>query len=256
MVTNNNELTGVGNTLIGIEAALTPQTPVGQTEAEATHTTEQESNVAQAENESGVIVNLFNRAFGLDDAVANADPAIFDLNFTVGSSSYLINWDPRNKPFLSDMCQLIKAVICCFMFYLLIMYLWDWYEKKVESLANTNPSGTSGEAILGTNANIATSAVNATIIMACVVAFMGVIILLISSSVGGSLIGEFMNGDNVIDGTHSAWSSLSGQQVLIFLDMVLPISCIISVCFTYMIVKIAGHTIWIGCTTIIKYANA
>jgi hypothetical protein len=152
--------------------------------------------------------------------------------------------------------QLFKALICSFAFYLLINYLWNWYEKKVASLTATNPSGTSGEAVLGTNANLATSAVNAGIIMLCVITFITIVVALIVTMVGGSAVSEFVASDQVITGEHAAWGGVSGQQILVFLDMVIPVTCILSCVFTYMIVRITGHTIWMGCTTIIKFANA
>jgi hypothetical protein len=217
---------------------------------------EEEDNEEAVDEAIGPIAAIFERAFGIDAAVAGVDGEIFKVAFDVGGENHEVNFDPREKPLMMAGSQLFKALICSFAFYLLINYLWNWYEKKVASLALTNPSGTSGEAVLGTNANLATSAVNAGIIMLCLITFITIVVALIVTMVGGSAVSEFVASDQVITGEHSAWGGVSGQQILVFLDMIIPVTCILSCVFTYMIVRITGHTIWMGCTTIIKFANA
>jgi len=210
MVTNNSELVGVGNVLVGIEALLTPNPPTPLTVAEVQIENEGfgAANAAEAEVETGFFANLWNRAFGLEAAVAAVDPAIFNVGFDVGTESYNVNWDPRDKPFLSSMATLVKLIICCYAFYLTISYIWNWFEKKTEVLALTNSSGTAGQAILGSNSNLITSSVNATVIMSCVIIWIGGCVAVIAGALESSAISGFLDGDNVIDGTHSAYASM------------------------------------------------
>jgi len=251
------DMSGVEDRLDDLIVQGDPDPPEVSTVEETHNDLAQMSNESLAEDHASGIRGLFDRAFGIEAAVSAVPASVFLIGpFTVGSETMEINWDPREMPLIMAGGMMIKALLTMFMFYLLIMYLWNWFEGKVESLAQTNASGTSGEAVLGTNANLATSAVNASVMMSCILFFILCLLSLIIDNVYGSCVSDFLDTDSVITGESSVFSSDSGQQLLVLTDIFLPITCILSVFFTYIITRITGHSCYIGCTTVVKFANA
>ena len=258
-VTNNSELAGVNNLLTSIEAVLTNTNGSPNALNEVTVRNEVFANAAEAEveQEAGGFLGLFRRAVGFENLTGQVDSAIFDWSWTAGSMSHTINFDPRTKPFVMSMAALMKAIICTFVFYIVIMYCWEFYDKGMKTLAMTPTAGTAGESIVGTNLNIATAAVNAGAIMFCMLLFMSGIIAMMTFELTGSVLAAFMSAPTgILDGTHSSYSSLPAQQMIIFIDTFIPLTCIIGGAFIVGVIKILGHAMWVGCTAIVKFCNA
>ena len=103
----------------------------------------------------------------------NAPPAdAMAIKWQDGNTERAISLDFRDLPFGAEIAAWTKNI--CLMA-MIIMWVWAVYKECVQSLASiweTSQAGTSGESIVGTNANIVTAGINAAVILAAIAAFL------------------------------------------------------------------------------------
>lgn len=249
--TNNITLSQMLALMNGATVPSDPQ--VVQEEAE----NQAAAQIGGIEQEADGIKGLFTRVINVP-AIANG--AAHDL-FVIGwdapdGTPMEIDYDPREVGGLVLVFQCFKSLVCLLVFYLAIKHCWNWYEKKMEAMAASQNTGTAGEAVLGTNANLVTSAINASIIVTVIGAISLVVIALLVSSITGSMVGAYFTETGLLDGSHSSYSNEFMIRAMVLVDFCLPINCIISACFVCCLFEVVGHYIWLGGTMVIRYANA
>lgn len=236
-----------------MNGATTPSDPVViQNEAESAAA----AQLGVSEAESSSITDVFSQLVNVTGMAGSVPHSAFVIEFQIGASEFEINWDPREIGGLVLVLDLFKALICLLIFYLGLSHCWRWYDKKMGEMAGQQNTGTAGEAVLGTNANLVTSAINATIIVAVVGTISVLLVSFIVSSLTGSMVGNYFTSTELLDGTHTLFSNGPVLAAMVFVDMILPVNCIISVCFVVMTVEVLGHYVWLGGSWVIKYANA